>query len=257
MKYEITQEDRDIMARDMQTDRTLKHIRNLSFYKFSIGDVLVRQSRRYIDGDRYEWKTDIAGCNLPYKYVYVFENDLGVGYIRRLSVNGSKFVERPMCVTEFDPDQTQFIVDPEYADHLMLASEDEAFDTKSRYAEAKKKREKIHRQNKKLAMKFPDEAAVAEWMKTLKIGDQIWWGYTVSHINKEPYYINEIALTEPADWKKKYSTHWHTPTFSPYIKCSTSLNPSVNAYSNEMTASNLVNYLVFNQKPFFLEEAID
>src|SRR5690349_10099313 len=150
MKYDVTQEDRDTMARDMKTDRTLKHIANLSFYKFSVGDVLVREEKYHdYKNDKIEWKVRTDNNNIPYKYVYVFENELEVGYIRRLSVNGQKFVERPMCITGFDPLQTRFALDPEYADHMLLAVEGEEFDTKSRYAEAKKKREKIHRANKK------------------------------------------------------------------------------------------------------------
>ena len=254
-KYEVTQEDRDIMARDMTTDRTLKHIRNLSFYKFSIGDVLIRQERRYVDADHYEWKTSMHG-NLPYKYVYVFENDLGVGYIRRLSVNGRKFVERPMCVTEFDPDTTQFVVDPEYADHLMLASEEDDFDTKSRYDEAKRRREQTNRKNKKLAIPMADEAAALTWMQSLKVGDQFWFGHSIGGINKEPYYVNEVCLVEPPEWKKQNSSYWTTPTFSPYIKASTALTPSPSAYLNTFYANNISRYYIFQQRPHFLDEQV-
>lgn len=258
-KYEVTQEDRDIMANDMKTDRTLKHIRNLSFYKFTVGDVLVRQEKRWLEGDRYEWRTCMHN-NLPYKYVYVFENELGVGYIRRLSVNGSKFVERPMCVTEFDPDTTQFALDPEYADHMLLAPEDEEFDTKSRYAEAKRKRERVHRQNKKLALKWETEADVIKWMETLKPGDQFWWGYNISSINKDAYYVHKINLVEPPDFKKTHGGYWGAQ-FQPNIEATTSPTPPSAGgpgfgYSNQLYASNLVRYYVFTQKPFFQDEQI-
>lgn len=264
MKYDITQEDRDIMERDMRTDRTLKHLRNLSFYKFSIGDVLIREEkhRNYKNGTS-EWKVRTADCNLPYKYVYVFENELGVGYIRRLSVNGSKFVERAMCVTEFDPDQTRFSLDPEYADHMLLAEEQDEFDTKSRYAEAKKKREQINRKNKKLAIPMPDEAAVITWMQNLKVGDQIWWGHSISGLYKDAYYVHEINLHAPRTNNTPSASHnpfgWNfTSKFEPHIKVSTAPpNTLSSAYASTLYSNNLMSYYVFNQRPLFFDEIIN
>jgi hypothetical protein len=248
MKYDITQEDRDTILHDMQNDRTLKHLRNLSFYKFSIGDVLIKEEKysKHDGTNTYEWKTSIAGCDLPYKYVYVFENELGVGYIRRLSVNGRKFVERPVCVTEFDPDQTRFVLDPEYADHMLLSSEDEAFDTKSRYDTLKKKREQIHRKNKKLRVQIADDAQAAAWMRTLKVGDQLWWGYSISNIYKEAYYVQSVDCgLGMVD-----------------ARCSVKLTNvpgggSQAAYGSTIYANNLTRYSVFMQKPTFVEDVIN
>jgi hypothetical protein len=265
MKYEVTQEDRDTMTRDMTTDKTLKHLRDLSFYKFSIGDVLVRRDRhrKWDNGnDSYEWKTSIAQCGLPHKYVYVFENELGVGYIRRLSVNGRKFVDRPICVTEFDPDQVKFELDPEYADHMLLSHEDDDFDTKSRYDEVKRKREQINRKNKKLALVMPDEAAAIDWMSKLKVGDHFWYGYSVTNISKDPFYVHEISLVEPPGFKQQYSTAYYMPRFEPNIKVSTqapngSNTPQPAGYNNTLGVGQLMRYHIFTQRPFFVEEVIN
>lgn len=267
MKYEITQEDKDVMLRDMQTDRTLKHLRNLSFYKFTVGDVLVREEkyRNYQATGKSEWKIRMASDNLAYKYVYVFENDLGVGYIRRLSVNGRKFVETPLCVTQFDPDETRFTLDPEYADHMLLASEDEEFDIKTRYAEAKKRREQVNRKNKKIAIQMPDEATAVAWMKTLKIGDEIWYGYQIGSIEEKPYYIHEVVLTEPQLKAQgpAYPSFLGTPTFRPYIKMSQSPpggnggSSAFTPYVNTMYVDSLMRGNVFTQRPTFLKEIIN
>jgi hypothetical protein len=245
MKYEVTQDDQDIMARDLAQDRTLKHLRNLSFYKFSIGDVLIREEKysKYDGTGSFEWKVSKASCDLPYKYVYVFENELGVGYIRRLSVNGRKFVDRPICITEFDPDQTKFSLDPEYADHMLLANEDDNFDTKSRYDEIKKKREQIHRQNKKIRIPLNDEAQVLAWMKTLKIGDQLWWGYSISHIYKDTYFVQGIDIKpSPSNCSIRVGT---TPVVGN------------GGYANNLYTNNLIRYYVFSQRPTFIDEVIN
>ena len=266
MKYDMTPEDHQTIAHDLAHDRTLKHLRNLSFYKFTVGDVLVREEkwRKSDGGDGWEWKVRMADANLPYKYVYVFENELGVGYIRRLSVNGRKFVERPLCVTEFDPDQTRFSLDPEYADHMLLSAEDEEFDTKTRYADAKKKREKIHRQNKKIAVPLPDEAAALAWMQTLKVGDQLWYGYGISSIHKEPYFVHEINLNPPPAVPAKsqpaspYNYGYNrVEQFAPHIKIGAAAPGVGNAYSSPLYVHSITRYYVFMQRPTFFEEVIN
>lgn len=200
MKYEVTQEDRDTMDRDMKSDRVLKHLKNLSFYKFTIGDVLIREDKytRYnangVGNHAYEWRVKLAECDLPYKYVYTFENELGIGYIRRLSINGRKYVERPICVTEFDPDLTRFSLDPEYADHMLLSNENEEFDAKSRYNEIKKKREQNNRKNKKFRLHFANETEAGQYIAKLKIGDTFWWGYSLNNIHKDPYYVTQLEV---------------------------------------------------------------
>lgn len=256
MKYEVTAEDRQIMESDLATDRTLKHLKNISFYKFSVGDVLIREEKCSTwngNDTKFEWRVRTAECDLPYKYVYVFENELGVGYIRRLSVNGRKFVERPICVTEFDPDQTRFILDPDYADHMLLAGENDEFDAKTRYAEIKKKREQIHRKNKKIAVSLPDEAATIKWIKTLKVGDKFWYGHSIGNIHKEPYTIQEIVLTEPSGYNTPYRYGAHQPHFTPYIKAT--MTNSVHASS--FYADTLIRYYVFMQRPTFMDEVIN
>lgn len=247
MKYEITKDDKAIMQYDMHNDRTLKHIRNLSFYKFSIGDVLVREEKYRKAGSaevEYEWKVKMADCGIANKYVYVFENELGVGYIRRISVNGRKFVDKATCVTEFDPDQTRFVLDPEYADHMLLADADAEFDAKSRYDEIKKKREKINRQNKKLRIPLETRELALAWVKTLKVGDQIWWGYNISNLYKEPYFIKEIK------WGyNKFDLH------QVEIKVSTNMNPGTYAYT--LYGSSLTSYNILTSRPTFVEEIIN
>jgi hypothetical protein len=207
--------------------------------------VLIREEKysKHDGTGTFEWKTSVAGCDLPYKYVYVFENELEVGYIRRLSVNGRKFVERPICVTEFDPDQTRFALDPEYADHMLLSNEGEDFDTKSRYDELKKKREQIHRKNKKLRVQITDENDAVAWIKTLKVGDQVWWGYSISNIYKEAYYVQSIDIKSQAG------------------QCSVRLTNvpggGTGAYGSNLYTGNLIQYSVFMQKPTFIEEVIN
>lgn len=251
MKYEITPEDRRLMEYDLDNDRTLKYLRNLTHYKFSVGDVLVRENLIYSDGEK-KWKLELGSGNIPHKYVYLFENDLKVGYIRRLSINGRKFVEQARCVTEFDPDNTRFKLDPEYADHMLLAGEDDEFDASSRYDIMKRRREAINRRNKKIAVPMADEAAARAWIKTLKVGDQIWYGYSIGSIYKTPYTVDQINLypnSTPRNPHNLYSG-WNQPQDHIIIKQSGS------NYGSNLYVSSLPRYYVFMQRPEFLDEVI-
>lgn len=195
MKYEITADDIKLMERDMLTNRTLKHLKHVSFYKFTVGDVLIREDLYGHTGSE-QWKPKMAECGLPYKYVYVFENELGVGYIRRLSVNGRKFVESPVCVLEFDPAQTRFVTDPEYADHIIFSQDGEEFDAKSRYDEIKRKREAMNRKNKKLRVPIKDETEAENFLKQLTVGQQFWLG----NGQKDPNIVTEAYKLDQHSW---------------------------------------------------------
>ena len=253
MKYDITPEDIKIMENDLKNDRTLKHLRNMTFYKFAIGDVLIRENKSYKGDGELAWKVDLGSGDIPQKYVYIFENELSVGYIRRLSVNGRKFVDRPICITELDPDVTRFKLDPEYADHMLLsAGENTEFDTSSRYDELKKRREALHRRNRKLATPITDYTAAIAWMKTLKVGDQFWYGHSISNIYKEAYCIEQINFVSPPAAKHN-SLFFAPPQPQDHIRVRQQNSP----YSSSLYATSIPRYYIFLQRPLFLDEIIN
>lgn len=237
MKYEKTAEDVQVEQSDMRSNRTLQHLRDINFYKFSVGDVLIRE-------DKYgeQWKVKMAACGLPYKYVYAFENELGVGYIRRLSVNGKKFVEAPTCVVHFEPQNTRFVLDPAFANHILLAPEGEELDVKSEYSDIKKQREAMHRKNKKIALKLDTDADVLDFMKTLKPGDQFWSGWSIRSIRKDPNIVSKVYFEPGA---LNLDRH--------FVECVAS---GLYSYNTKFNAYNLKNHLIFLQKPLFMDDVL-
>lgn len=259
IEYTVTQDDLNIIKRDLATNRTLKHLKDLSFYKFSVGDVLVREDRGY---DK-QWNVHTAACGLPYRYMYVFENELGVGYIRRLSVKGDHFVEFPICTVDFDPETTRFKVDPSYADQLLIG-EDAGFDPKGDYKAARKKKEAVYRANDKLREKLDTEAEVLAFLKKLKVGDQIWHGWSKSNINKEPYVVADIHFgtqdTEQAAQEEKQRSgtwSWRTPVVKYDTTCLSLSDPRwPKSDPRQYTISNLQYGLWFTVKPNFVDDVL-
>lgn len=237
MKYVKDADDCNIEKQDMSTNRVLQHLRDINFYKFSVGDILIREDKY---GDN--WKVKIAACGLPYKYVYVFENDLGVGYIRRLSVSGEKFVEMAVCVVNFDPRQTRFQLDQAYADHILLAADGDELDIKSAYSDNKKRREQIHRKNKKATVKINNKTDAYNFLKSLKPGDPFWFGWSVRSIRKEPYVVARIVLTtNPDDSVVEYTVSGQV--YSSY-------------YVPNLNMDQLIGGVVFLNKPTFIDEEL-
>ena len=192
--YPKTPEDDSLVKRDLLTNKTLKHLSNLSFYKFSVGDVLVREDRhRNYQTQTDEWKIHESPTGVLYRYVYVFENELGVGYVRRLSVDGKRFVEVPICTVEFDPAETRFRLDSGYADSIILG-DDAGFDPRSDYKETKKRREAVYRANDKICEKTDTVEEVIAFLKKLKVGDHVWSGWSRTAHHDQPTVVVSINI---------------------------------------------------------------
>jgi hypothetical protein len=240
-EYVLTDEDKNIIAKDMETDKTLLFIANPKNFKFSIGDILNCEELRY-DGKTGKdvWKRREAGIGLPHRYKYVFENELGIGYVQRLSVNGGKLVEQPICVTKFDPRLTRFVVDQEYADHLLLAEPGETFDLKWDYKVKRKQREEMNKYNDSIKEKFTTQQEAAQLVSNLTPGTKFWMS---THGRKSPHHLEyEVAgiLIDkfyPANTKLSY----RVPAYG-------------NSYMYDISVGQLMHHCVWLTKPRFKNE---
>lgn len=219
--------DRRIESADMVYNKTLLYLRDVDNFKFNIGDILIRE-----DFWGETWKLKSASCGLPYKYVYVFENELGVGYIRRLSINGTSFVDQATCVVDFDPRLVKFQLDPNYANNLLLGESD-GFDLKLDYKEAKKRREAIHYKNEKLAEKTSSIAEIKTLLEKLKPGDSFWIGKSVRRLTSTPNAVVRtfISIHDLSQSGINYRTSWGTTL-------------------QTLVAAALLNKAILLQKPF-------
>ena len=187
MIYPKTAEDEQVERYDLQTNRVLQHLKDIAFYKFTVGDILVREDLGY---DK-TWHVYVSQCGLPYRYIYAFENELGIGYIRRLSIHGDRFVEHPICVVNFDPATTRFRVDAAYVDHLLLGG---VIDPQADFKAVKKRREATAKANSKICVPIASAADAVAFMASLHVGDILWYGWGFNSINKEPCTVTHINL---------------------------------------------------------------
>lgn len=192
IKYTKTAEDVRIEADDLKNDPTLKFLRDMNHFKFNVGDVLIREDRVTTSTMGDHWVVKKASCGLPYRYAYVFENELKVGYIRRISIDGKKFVEQSVCITHFDPTKVRFSLDPGYADHLLLGG-DAPFDLNAEYKNAVRKRKALYKENDKIRVPTQTDDEINAFLDSLQPGDQLWYGWSRNTILKDPATVDKIT----------------------------------------------------------------
>ena len=74
LTYTKTAADTKREASDIRNSPIMRFLKNQDHFKFNIGDILVRQTK--YTGD---WVTTVTpGVAAPKKFMYVFENELGI-----------------------------------------------------------------------------------------------------------------------------------------------------------------------------------
>lgn len=194
MKYEATQEDKLMMENDMDTNPIMRFLKNRESYSFNVGDILIKQHKRWSDesDESDEWITESnSPTGAPKKYMYVFENELGIGYVKALKVDGSGFTRALTCITTVDQEHNRFVLDPDYVDHMILG-EDGGFTYNEAYKAKKAFRDEAIAKNKKLLVKVTNPKKLVEWYNGLKVGDKVWYGTSYEQLARQYCIITSI-----------------------------------------------------------------
>lgn len=201
MKYDKTKQDIVKEKYDLENHPFMQWLKRKDEMRFNVGDVLIKktfhyswnpQSHSYDDG---QWMVDTHSGRTggtPKKFVYAFENELGIGYVKQLKINGSGVTNTLICMADVPAATTKFELDPEYADHLLIG--DEEFQPGAVYKEQKKLRQEAIKANKKLMVNFKkDPKKFAEWFNNLKAGDSFWLAYDYDNLHACQYEITSVS----------------------------------------------------------------
>lgn len=211
-KYIKTKEDCNTEAYDLRNNQVMKYLRNPDAFKFTVGDILIKKTRSFIKkSDLHEreevWVTEKINnfSDAPKKYLYAFENELGIGYVRQLKADGQGYTTYMMCTANLDPDNVRFEVDPDYADTMLLGGDTDVLQPNDAYLQAKKYREDAMNTNRKMLVNTRTTQRVKEWFKTLKVGDEFWCGGTFDQLTERKYQVTNIVLRPDVDPNNAYS----------------------------------------------------
>lgn len=190
MKLTKTKIDEKRLADDLWKDRIMVYLANADKLKFNVGDILIKQTN-YGDDEQPEWTTETDGAGCTVQYVYAFENELGVGYVKRLKNDGSgPCKKQPEAITKFDPRVNKFILDPDYADHLILGEGEFDYSAKSK-RQIEFRKEALEK-NEKLCLKFKKPSDAKTWWQSLKIGDIIYVGTDLESLGDDVLEVIKI-----------------------------------------------------------------
>jgi len=124
-------EDVKIFSTETYLGRLLVELRDV--WKFSIGDVLVRQA--VYDGSSSLDLVSIA-CPVPKKFKVVHIDDLGMPWVKQLSVKGGFGTRFSPLAETWSYGEYRFSVDPEQIDSILLGYK---YDPRIEYKQLRKK----------------------------------------------------------------------------------------------------------------------
>jgi hypothetical protein len=186
LKYEKTHADRAREVSDIRRSPIMRFLKHQDYFKFNMGDILVKQRRLTLNS---KWETEVvAGVNTPKKFMYVFENELGIGYVKQLRVDGSGFTSALVCTANFDPDSVRFMIDPDFVDHLLIG-EDNDYEYNKEYSNKKAFREDAIKKNTKILVHTRSLKKRIDWLSSLKKGDIFWAGDTLDRMVKQKFRV--------------------------------------------------------------------
>lgn len=186
LDYKKTPEDLARERSDLNTSPIMRFLKNRDQYTFNIGDILIKETRWDSKGKWEISKTAIGGIK---KYMYVFENELGIGYIKQLKVDGTGFTTNISCVANYDPETVRLSLDPDYADHLLIGENE--FNYNDDYLRKKEFRQEAIKRNRSLVVNTRNEETRMAWYHSLKDGDTIWASWKLDDLHAEKYKVVE------------------------------------------------------------------
>ena len=153
MKVELTPDEQKQLEQAKKTNNVAKWFAQRDKMKFEVGDVLVKYFlRRDYETKKDNWVVENINSDnkMAQRYVYIHEDEHGIGYIKQLRVSDGTLGKDLMCLTDFDYDGCKFEVDPEFAETTFLGAE---FDIKSVHKASLAARKVITKMNRKIGIK--------------------------------------------------------------------------------------------------------
>jgi|GEM_PF-6481285 len=216
---DLSQKDKDSIKYQDENNAIVRYLRNQDHLRFQIGDVLVRQKKSWRQTDKEVWETETVSSvsKAPKKFVYVAENQYGVGYIKQLKANGKGFTEGDViCLANIEFGYTRYVVDPDFQDHMLLDGDQTKFEYNTTFKEDRARRQSILKDNKKLLEPTTTALDIENIVKKLVPGDQLWVGYDVYQCVRSNYTVKAIRnkpLNQLIHWAQQ---QWDKTTANCY-----------------------------------------
>jgi len=192
MKPELSGSDKNWVEWHKRHNPVIKFIRNKNAISFQPGDILIKEELQHDNS----WKIVpvSAQSKVAKKYIFMFEDEYGVGYVKQLKAESNEYVHNIICLASIDHDRIRFQVDPEYATHILINGEG-TYDHSVEYKLVKERREKVRTENLKLARNKSRGQDVESIFAGLNVGDKFWVGNDMNGSDSEELEIMNKSTT--------------------------------------------------------------
>lgn len=208
MKVELTAGEKKQLERALESNKIRRWMQQKELMRFEVGDVVIKLLKhRDYQTQEESWKPENINSDtkMAQRYVYVFEDEYGIGYLKRLKLANGKLGQELICLTDFDFNSTRFEVDPEYAEHVLLDAE---FDIKKIHKASLVQRKIITKMNRKVGMKPKTLQDFNDFFDKLKVGDTFWTTADFTGRYTQEHKLTKLDKITVSDLNRANSWNW-------------------------------------------------
>ncbi len=193
MKVQLTPAEQSQLDASVRDNQVRKWLAVRDTLKFEVGDVLLKMIPKWGEDGVWQPENIQSDTKMPQRYVYIFEDDQGIGYFKKLLLSDGSLGKELFRITDFDFERTRFQVDPEYAEHTLLDAE---FDIKELRKKALEGRKIATKMNRKMGKKFTTLKDMNEFFDQLNVGDTFYTTGDWTGRYQNQYKIDKIEKVE-------------------------------------------------------------
>lgn len=203
MEVKLTKDDMDSIKDVREESPVCRFFDHKGKVQFSVGDVLIKKTKNYDD----KWTTEMISYNsgMPKRYVYIYEDEHGVGFLKLLKTSTGTLGKETICIAdELQDSHTKYVVDPDYMDSVLLG--DGGFDIKAVRKAIKVKKERIIAHNKASQVKPASLKELNDFFGSMMPGQSFYTGsndgrytqeYKILSITKK--YVKKMSEEDQED----------------------------------------------------------
>jgi hypothetical protein len=187
MSEDLSKDDLKRIELDVKHNKIIEYLRLKDELSFNVGDVLIclRIYKSDTGSSLESWRpvTISHSSSIPKRYKVVYRNEQGVCWIKQLKADGSGFCEDISCLASIDLSHRKMVVDPDYADHIML-DQNNQFVFSEAYENEKSAKNKAKVHNKTISVNTEKLEDIEKFFSSKKSGDRFWYSREYSVLKK-------------------------------------------------------------------------
>lgn len=208
MKVKLSAQEQKQLQNALDSNKVRRWLEQKEQMRFEIGDVLIKKLKQTdYHSKNISWKIENINSDnkMAQRYVYIYEDEYGIGYIKPLRVANGTFGKDLICLTDFDFAHIKFEVDPEYAEHVLLDAE---FDIKEIHKNSLAARKIVTKMNRKVGVRPKTLQEFNDFFEKLNLGDTFWMTHDYTGRHMQEFRLITLTKVTTADLDRQNDWVW-------------------------------------------------